>query len=189
MANFSLPTVGLRFSSLSLVFLGGRSKSDQIGFSVWLAAPCAAQSGTNLAGRSIGSGPRWPIGAPGGFLMPGCPDAWIARMAKIARMAELDCPDARMAKIARIPMASGHGQQPWPVAMATGHGQRPWPAAMASGHGQRPWPVAMASGHGHSRVDSPGYSCNARMARGCPDARISRLFPDARMHANARVPG
>ena len=37
-------------------------------------------------------------------------DAQIARMAKIARMAELDCPDARMAQIARIPMASGHGQ-------------------------------------------------------------------------------
>ena len=83
-------------------------------------------------GRSIVSGPRWPIGAPGGFLMPGCPDAWIARMAKIARMAELDCPDARMAKIARIPMASGHGQQPWPVAMANGHG-----------HGRWPWPLAM----------------------------------------------
>ena len=86
--------------------------------------------GEHGSGRSIGSGPRWPIGAPGGFLMPGCPDAWIARMAKIARMAEFDCPDARMAKIARIPMASGHGQWPWPAAMASGHGQWPWPVAM-----------------------------------------------------------
>ena len=37
--------------------------------------------------------------------MPGCPDAWIARMAKITWMAELDCPDARMAKIAQMPVA------------------------------------------------------------------------------------
>ena len=76
-------------------------------------------------------GPRWPIGAPGGFLMPGCPDAWIARMAKIAQMAELD---ARMPGWPKLP-----GYQ-WPVAMASGHGQWPWPVAMASGHGQWPWP-------------------------------------------------
>ena len=108
-------------------------------------------------GRSIGSGPRWPIGAPGGFLMPGCPDAWIARMAKIARMAELDCPDARMAKIAR--MASGHGQRPWPLAMATG--LWPWALAMATGHGPWPWPWPGAMPHDHDHWPWP-----VAMARG-----------------------
>ena len=75
------------------------------------------------SGRLIISGLLWPIDTAGGFLLTGCPDAWTSQMAKMIRMVELDCPDARMAQIAWIPMASGHGQRPWPAAMASGHGQ------------------------------------------------------------------
>ena len=135
----------------------------------------------SIPGRSIGSGPRWPIGAPGGFLMPGCPDAWIARMAKIARMAELDCPDARMAQIARIPMASGHGQRPWPVAMANGQWPWPWPVAMA---------MAMASGHGHTSSGFPWIllQCpDGKRMPGCPDTPIIPGCPDACKCENARI--